>query len=114
MKKLKIAHRLFLCFGLIVAMFLVAALFTMSQMRGITEGMEKLGSIAFPRSQAIETLLNAVNESKVQLRNYALAADESQLTRLGTQLDQAVTGFKNGQQALDASVREFGAGAEEK
>ncbi|KZE33917.1 methyl-accepting chemotaxis protein [Crenobacter luteus] len=114
MKNLKIAYRLGVGFALIVLLFVIGAVVIQTQLASLTTGIEKLNTIAFPRNVAIGSLLDAVNEGRVQVRNMMLAPDEAALQRSDKLLTEALARFRGAAKDLEASVAEHGASDAEK
>ncbi|MCW3481204.1 methyl-accepting chemotaxis protein [Neisseriaceae bacterium JH1-16] len=114
MKNLKIAHRLGLGFGLIVLLFIVGAVFIKMQLASLTTGIEKVNTIAFPRTVSIGLLLDSVNEGRVQVRNVVLAPDQASLQASNQKLDEALARFHEQMKLLEQSIQQLGAFDEEK
>jgi len=114
MKNLKIAYRLGIGFALIVLLFVAGAVFIKTQISSLTGGIEKLNTIAFPRTVSIGLLLDSVNEGRVQVRNVVLAPDQASLESSNQKLDEALGRFQEQEKILDESVKQFGAFDEER
>jgi len=114
MKNLRIAHRLGIGFTLIVLLFVASAVFIMTQLSSLTTGIEKVDTIAFPRTVSIGLLLDSVNEGRVQVRNVVLAPDQASLQASNQKLDEALGRFQEQLKLLDQSLQQMGGFDEEK
>ncbi|MDN0073861.1 hypothetical protein QU481_03015 [Crenobacter sp. SG2303] len=114
MRNFKIAHRLGIGFALIVLLVVAGAIFIKIQLSSLTDGIERVNTIAFPRTVSIGLLLDSVNEGRVQVRNVVLAPDQASMMASNQKLYEALERFHNQMRVLDRSIQQLGAFDDEK